>query len=66
MPAIDSHSKVSPLSRLSVSTSATMLPSQAHVGSLTHGATREPLKFRDLVSAQLEQNPLKSEHILQP
>ncbi len=54
MAAINSRNKLGPLTVIGLSTSATMLnPPKPHVESLTHGATREPLKFRDLVGLAL-------------
>jgi hypothetical protein len=50
--AINSRSKLGPLAGLGLSTSATMLtPPKPYAESLTHQPTREPLNFRDLVSA---------------
>jgi len=51
--ATDNHSKVNPLSTLGQLTPATMLNSlKLCVGSLTHEAKGEPLKFRDLMGTK--------------
>ena len=50
MAAINSCSKLGPLNGRGPSTPATMLNSlKLYVGSLTHEAKREPLKFRDVI-----------------